>query len=70
MKIPCEDCLCLPVCKSQAIKKNIWEKEYVDLIMLDKKCELFSKWYRSKLFKDSGPEIAECFGSARSSWLI
>jgi hypothetical protein len=71
-KIPCKDCLCFPLCKGQVIiSENLHGGKCVDFIILDKKCELFSKWYRSaECFKNGGSEIRDCFDISTSTWLI
>jgi len=69
-KIPCKDCLCFPICKIQAVKYNVWKNGCVDLSVLDDKCEGFSKWYGARGFKNAGREVVNCFGAARSSWLM
>jgi hypothetical protein len=71
-KIPCKDCLCFPVCKSQAVIEGCEVGyNYVYLTILDDKCELFSEWYRSsKCLHNADAEVLEYFGATSASWLI
>jgi hypothetical protein len=72
MKIPCKDCLCFPVCKSQAVTEDFCKEECISLPLLYNKCELFSKWYGGINFFNSvkKAEITECFGIASVSWFV
>jgi hypothetical protein len=68
-KIPCKDCLCFPVCKSQAVIEN-FEGGYVRLYILDNKCELFSEWYKSsECYDNADAEVLEYFGATSASWI-
>jgi len=67
MNIPCKDCLCFPVCKSQAVKEHFKGESYVYLSILNEKCELFSKWYISTRYFGED-EIKKCFEANSSTW--
>jgi hypothetical protein len=70
-KIPCKDCLCFPICKTQAVRKNFQEKLCVILFILDDKCELFSEWYRSVEYLNNAKiEIVKCFGTTSAVWVL
>jgi hypothetical protein len=68
-KIPCKNCICFPVCKSQAVGKTLADKMYVRLIVLHKKCKLFEKWY-NRSYNSGYPtaEVEECFNTSYTTW--
>jgi hypothetical protein len=71
MEIPCKDCLCFPVCKSQAVMKNpIEEGDCVKLHVLNNKCILFTKWFLLSNYYKSEIEVLKCFNATSSTWLV
>jgi hypothetical protein len=69
IKIPCMNCICFPVCKSQAMMEKSGGGMYIRVGVLHKKCKLFVKWYNEAFLKwyilydptHPAREIKKCF---------
>jgi hypothetical protein len=71
MKIPCKNCVCFPVCKSQAIMEKFGGGRYIRIDILHKKCKVFVKWYDSRIIRCSiTKEVRECFNVSYATWRI
>ena len=66
VKIPCENCITLPVCKSQVRKENI----IADLRKLCKKCSIIDKYTNGAWFFwniENRDKVLKLFGSWETS---
>jgi hypothetical protein len=71
-KIPCKNCICFPVCKSQAVVEKFGIGRHIKVGVLHKKCKLFVKWYDEAFSKwnittHPAREIKKCFFNTSSA---
>jgi hypothetical protein len=70
-KIPCKNCICFPICKSQAMMEKFGGGRYIRIDILHKKCKVFEKWHNIiEIEHISYPiaEVKECFNVSSASW--